>query len=158
VNFDFDSMIGALGAYIAVISALALGVERVMDLIKVFAKKHLVASYPKEKMTEEEKKERYYEEDKRQRIVRLWAIILGIFLAFICKVDTFEILKMPSPVLFGIPIFGYLLSGLAASKGSTFLHDALEIVRGVRDVQSATIDAQLKDKQAAAGGQTINGG
>jgi len=39
MNFNFDSMIGALGIYVLIISALAFGVERIMDLTKAFISK-----------------------------------------------------------------------------------------------------------------------
>ena len=41
-----DSVLGTIGTYVLVISALALGVERVMDLVKMMAKKHLVRKEP----------------------------------------------------------------------------------------------------------------
>lgn len=147
MQFNFDTMMGAVGVWVAAMSALALGVERVMDLLKTFATKHLVAERLKKNMTEEEKDEHYKKENKRQRRVRIWAIVFGLILAFICKIDTFDILGIPSPFWFGFPVLGCIISGLAASRGSAFWHDAIEAIRGIRSEKTKIIDARMRGEE-----------
>lgn len=144
MSFNFDSMLGTLGIYVLTISALAFGVERIMDLIKAFISKHFVAELPAKEMTEEESKSFYKKEDSRQRRVRSWAVVFGLILAFICKVDTFELLGIPSPLWFGFPVLGCALSGFAASRGSAFWHDVIEMIRGIRETKTELLAAKTR--------------
>ena len=144
MNFNFDSMIGTLGIYVLTISALAFGVERIMDLMKAFISKYFVAELPSKGMSEEDSKAFYKKEDSRQRRVRSWAVVFGLILAIICQIDTFQLLGIRSPYWFGIPILGYILTGLAASRGSAFWHDIIEMVRAVRETKSAALEAKKR--------------
>jgi len=147
---SFDSMLGTVGIYVFVISALAFGVERVMDLFKTFAWKHLVRELPPDKKMEEDDRKVYYKkEDSRQRRVRMYAVLVGLVLAFTAQVDTFDILGLPSPYWFGYPVLGYALSGLAASRGSAFWHDIIDLVRGIKEEKSKLAKAMTTGEERA---------
>ncbi len=148
MNFTFDSMIGTLGIYVLTISALAFAVERIMDLMKAFISKHFVAKLPTKGMDEEAF---YKKEDSRQRRVRLWAIVFGLILAFICQIDTFQLLGIRSPYWFGFPVLGYTLSGLAASRGSAFWHDFIEMIRGIKEAKSELLNAKKRGQVETTG-------
>jgi len=144
MNFNFDSMIGTLGIYVLTISALAFGVERIMDLMKAFISKHFVAELPTKGMSEDDSRAFYKKEDSRQRRVRSWAVVFGLILAFICQIDTFQLLGIRSPYWLGFPILGYILTGLAASRGSAFWHDIIEMIRGIRETKSEVLEAKKR--------------
>ena len=105
-----------------------------------------MAELPKRGVTEEESNLFYKKEDSRQRRVRSWAVVFGLILAFICKVDTFELLGIRSPYWFGFPILGCALSGLAASRGSAFWHDIIEMVRAIRETKSTVLEARKRGR------------
>jgi len=139
---SFDTALGAIGQYVLVISAVALGVERIMDAFKLFAKKYLKRRPRPERKEGEStdafqtRKDRFLTEDgSRQQWVRFLAILIGIILAIVAQVDTFNLLGMPSPLWFGVPILGWVLSGLAASRGSAFWHDVIELVKTVKEAK-----------------------
>lgn len=133
---NIDSVLASIGIYLAVISALAIGVERIMDFLKFTPKldKTLIRKPKTAKLTEEE----LTQDDARQRRVRLWAVLFGLILAFIMQIDTFDLLGLTSPMWFGYPILGYIMTGLAASRGSAFWHDILEIVKIVKETKRDT--------------------
>jgi hypothetical protein len=151
MNFSLDSMLGAFGIYVLVISALAFGVERIMDLTKAFAKKHLIAEPLQKGLSAEENKENLKKETNRQRRVRIWAIFYGLILAFLCKVDTFQLLGINSPYWHGYPVLGCVLSGLAASNGSSFFHDMIGIVTAFKETKAAVVDAQKRGQTEPIG-------
>ncbi len=84
----------------------------------------------------------FQNEQKRRGIIRLIAIIAGIFFAFSFQIDTFEILgDLTAPVqkLLGAsaPIVGMMLSGFSASAGSSFWHDQSAKLRSIKDAQES---------------------
>jgi hypothetical protein len=129
---SFDSMLGNVGIYVAVISALAVGVERIMDWAKAFFKK--LVRKPSGRTEEEE--------EARRRAIRLIAVPVGILLAVVVQVDTFDILGLESPYWLGYPILGWALSGLAASRGSAFWHDIIDMVGEVKNIKKETAEAK----------------
>lgn len=149
----FDVVISNILTYVIVISALAFGVERIMDIIKRIFHKKLVREETPEEEEFEKKKERKEKDSKRQRHVRIWAIIFGMAFAFICQIDTFDLLGIPSIYWGGYPFLGYLLSGFAASRGSAFWHDILELVKAVKETKQGITETK---KQARAG-QPVGG-
>ena len=84
----------------------------------------------------------FKEDDCRKRRVRVFAIVVGIFLAIIAQVDSFALLDLPSPLWFGYPLLGWILSGLAASRGSAFWHDIIEIVRVIKETKQGVVEIQ----------------
>ncbi|HXF86522.1 MAG TPA: hypothetical protein VNK49_14170 [Anaerolineales bacterium] len=83
-----------------------------------------------------------YAASQRQRItlLRTLSAVIGIFLAFVLQINTFEILGS----LFSEEILrslstplgqygGIIITGLAASAGSSFWHDMLGRVRNIKD-------------------------
>lgn len=127
---DAGTMLANVGTYLAVISALAFGVERILDLIKTWrhdalVKRACIMDEDGNELSDEQKKD---VEETRRRKIRLWAIPVGCILAFLAEADTFALLGIDSPRWFGLPIMGYLLSGLAASRGSAFWHDIVDLV------------------------------
>jgi hypothetical protein len=78
---------------------------------------------------------------QRQAVIRLMAIVLGIGFAALFQIDTMQILApllqpaqgMPQVTLGGnAHLVGLVLSGLAASAGSSFWHDQSVRLRQVR--------------------------
>ena len=115
-----DNALVMIGGYVLIISALALTVERVMDMAKAFASTYLGGIH-----NDGVKKP---EDHHRERRVRVWALAVAIPLSLVAQVDTFELLGMNSPLWFNYPILGWLLSGLAASRGSAFWHDVIALL------------------------------
>lgn len=85
---------------------------------------------------------RKYDIDERQRItiLRVVSAAMGVVLAIMLKVNTFEILGtlFPPDVNNALShpnaaIGGMILTGLAASAGSSFWHDMLGRVRNLKD-------------------------
>lgn len=142
---SIDTALGMIGSYVLVISALALGVERVMDFAKMVFKRQFTRepSTP-ENEKESDKARKLIPEQNRQRRVRVGAMAVGIALAAVATVDTFDILGMTSPRWFGLPILGWVLSGLAASRGSAFWHDIIELVRTVKETRRNVAEAGQK--------------
>jgi len=104
----------------------------------------------------------HYSASQRQRITILRSIsaLIGIVLAFMLQIDTFEILRP----LFSAEIIaslstplgqagGMILTGLAASAGSSFWHDMLGRARNIKDTikQVEGIAAPEKEEGKAAG-------
>jgi len=119
-----DTALEMIGGYVLIISALALAVERVMDMAKAFASKYLGGI-----QDDGTKKE---DDPTRERRVRVGALVVAIPLSLVAQVDTFELLGMDSPLWLGYPILGWLLSGLVASRGSAFWHDVIAMVNEVK--------------------------
>ncbi len=134
MNIDISAMLGNVGIYLGIISALALSTERIMDAIKFFAKKNLARDQQAES-TDQKK------EGARKRRVRIIAIPIALCLAWLARVDTFQILGLSSPLWFDIPILGYILSGLAASRGSAFWHDVIELVTKAKEAKKDLVAA-----------------
>lgn len=145
---SFDSMLGNVGIYVAVISALAIGVERIMDYVKSFpgTKGKLVRNPLSVDVDENERKKEEKIEEKRQREIRLLAVPVGLIFAFVIQVDTFDILGLYSPLWFGIPILGYLLSGLAASRGSAFWHDIIDLVGAIKETKKRVAEPRRGER------------
>ena len=149
---SIDSVLGAIGIWVLSISALALGVERTLDVCKMIFKKHLRREQPPLKESGEAdsdfeaKKKTHLESDEaQQQRVRIIAIPIGIVVAILAEVDTLDMLGFPTPLWFGYPILGWSLSGLAASRGSAFWHDVIEVVRVAKEAK--------RDVAAAVGGK-----
>ncbi|MCK4460440.1 MAG: hypothetical protein KAW46_01480 [candidate division Zixibacteria bacterium] len=119
-----DTALEMIGGYVLIISALALAVERVMDVAKAFASKYLGG------IQDDGAKRK--DDPARERRVRVGALVVAIPLSLVAKVDTFELLGMDSPHWLGYPILGWLLSGLVASRGSAFWHDVVAMVNEVK--------------------------
>ena len=103
-----------------------------------------------------------YAVNQRQRITMLRTIsaAIGIVLAFVLRINTFEILRP----LFSADIAaslstplgqagGMVLTGLAASAGSSFWHDMLGRARNIKDTikQVESIASPGKEEGKAAG-------
>jgi len=80
--------------------------------------------------------------DERRRIVIIRALtaVIGIFIAILLHIDTFDILADLFPadvrVLFATPVAQYggmVITGFAASAGSSFWHDQLGRIRAIKD-------------------------
>lgn len=132
---SMDAMLASAGIYVLVISALALGVERIMDLVKTMFDKQLVRQANFAETDTTTKKEQFKIEEIRKRYIRIWAIPIGILLAVLTQVDTFDLLGFPSPMWFGFPIIGWTISGLAASRGSAFWHDIIDLIGTVKEAK-----------------------
>jgi len=94
-------------------------------------------------------------EKQRITLLRLLSAVIGIIIAFILQINTFEILGS----LFSTGIMrsletplgqygGIILTGLASSAGSSFWHDMLGRVRNIKDAVKqvetlTTTDAQV---------------
>jgi len=84
-------------------------------------------------MTEIRKK---YDIDERKRItaLRFISALLGIGLALWLQIDSFALLTGLLPTDFAVePWLGMVVTGLAASAGSSFWHDMLGRVRAVKE-------------------------
>ena len=89
----------------------------------------------------------FQNEQKRRGFIRALAIVLGVVFAFIFQIDTFEILKPMTDsaleVISGVigaggaHFLGIVLSGFAASAGSSFWHDQSAKLRGIKDAQES---------------------
>ena len=80
------------------------------------------------------------DERKRVAILRLLAGLVGISIAVMLKIDTFDIIGTLFPdnvrmilTMPGGQIGGMLMTGLAASAGSSFWHDQLGRLRAIKD-------------------------
>lgn len=80
------------------------------------------------------------DEQKRVALLRFISAVVGVVVAWILQIDSFELLGAlfvkNGVAIFSTPIAhigGILLSGLAASAGSSFWHDQLGKVRAVKE-------------------------
>jgi hypothetical protein len=79
-------------------------------------------------------------ERKRITILRIASAIIGISIAIMLKIDTFDILGSLFPIDVrtilttpGGQIGGMIITGLASSAGSSFWHDQLGRLRAIKD-------------------------
>ena len=147
---SFGETIGILGMYIAIMLILAIATERIVILLKKWSKLELqkeVEKPPAEMTSEERKKER-----ERMERITICTIIVGILVAAVTQVDTFELLNplwngagnlaWPWSVDEGSKLLSYyhwvgiVLSGVGASMGSRFWHDCLDTLTIVKQAKS----------------------
>jgi hypothetical protein len=135
--------------------------QSVADL-KQIADQAVQALGPQSKVTQAQKDlalqfvalRRKYAFNERQRItiLRVVAGLIGILIALMLRIDTFDILGSLLPpdvsdILTrpGAQVGGMLVTGLAASAGSSFWHDMLVRARNLKDsVQHVTAIQQVK--------------
>jgi hypothetical protein len=79
-------------------------------------------------------------ESKRISLLRVIAALIGVAIALVLRVNTFDILGSLLPehvrLLFSEhpgPLGGMIITGLAASAGSSFWHDQLGRLRAIKD-------------------------
>jgi hypothetical protein len=98
---------------------------------------------------------RKYALDEKQRItlLRVISALIGVVIAIMLKIDTFDILGalLPPDVqeILTQPnaqIGGMLITGLAASAGSSFWHDMLGRVRNLKDTVQGVSQVQMVQK------------
>lgn len=136
--------------------------QSVQDLKQV-ADEAVAALGPDGKVTEAQKNlalkfaalRRNYAANERQRIVllRIISALVGILAAVLLRIDTFDILGVLFPAnvqaLLTQPnaqIGGMLITGLAASAGSSFWHDMLGRVRNLKDSVQEVSQVQMVQK------------
>jgi hypothetical protein len=100
------------------------------------------------------------ESGKRAMLLNTYAVFVGLFVAFVSRVDILTTatkgqlsLVAGSWWVFDWPperLLGVVLTGLIASMGSAFLNDLLAVVQAVKEVQRAAVG---KAPAGAAGGQ-----
>jgi hypothetical protein len=81
-------------------------------------------------------------ERNRRAVIRVLAILLGIVLAWVFQIDTLQLLAPllePAQSTLGnaAHVVGLVLSGLAASAGSSFWHDQSARLRSLKDATEA---------------------
>ena len=108
-------------------------------------------------------RERYAASQKQRiTILRTLSALIGIGIAFFLQINTFDILGsfFTDEVMRSLDsqygqIGGIIITGLAASAGSSFWHDMLGRVRNVKDtvkqVETLTGKRQDKDTEPAVG-------
>jgi hypothetical protein len=98
---------------------------------------------------------RKYELDERHRItlLRVVSAVIGVVIAVMLQIDTFDVLGalLPPDVreILTQPnaqIGGMLITGLAASAGSSFWHDMLGRVRNLKDTVQGVSQVQMVQK------------
>lgn len=98
---------------------------------------------------------RKYALDEKQRItvLRLIAAFIGIAMAIMLGIDTFDILGVLFPPQVQLiltqqnaQIGGMLITGLAASAGSSFWHDMLGRARNLKDTVQGVSQVQMVQK------------
>ena len=92
-------------------------------------------------------------EKQRITILRVISALIGMAIAIMLKIDTFDILGVLFPpdvqaILTqpGAQIGGMLITGLAASAGSSFWHDMLGRVRNLKDTVQGVSQVQMVQK------------
>lgn len=58
-------------------------------------------------------------------ISRILAIVVGIFIGIVCRVDILSAVGLP--VI--LPIIGYILTGILISRGANFVNDFFKMIR-----------------------------
>ncbi len=58
----------------------------------------------------------------------LFSMLLGIVIAVAYKIDLPSCLNLTSP----IPYFGSVLTGILISRGSNYLYDILNVIKGIK--------------------------
>jgi hypothetical protein len=98
---------------------------------------------------------RQYALSEKQRIaaLRVVSALIGMGIAVMLQIDTFDILGVlfPQDVRLiltqpGAQIGGMLITGLAASAGSSFWHDMLGRVRNLKDTVQGVSQVQMVQK------------
>ncbi len=92
----------------------------------------------------------FQNEQNRRGLIRLLAIVLGILFAFIFQIDTLEILSgftAQTQDWLGstAPVVGIILSGIAASAGSSFWHDQSAKLRNLKNTKESVNELMSKD-------------
>lgn len=92
-------------------------------------------------------------EKQRITILRLISAVIGMVIAIMLQIDTFDIIGVLLPVdvrdILTQPsaqLGGMLVTGLAASAGSSFWHDMLGRVRNLKDVVQEVSQVQVVQK------------
>ena len=92
-------------------------------------------------------------EKQRITILRVISALIGMAIAVMLKIDTFDILGVLFPpdvqaILTqpGAQVGGMLITGLAASAGSSFWHDMLGRVRNLKDTVQGVSQVQMVQK------------
>jgi hypothetical protein len=94
--------------------------------------------------------DKYFQnEQKRRGLIRFLAIVFGIIFAFVFQIDTLAILgdlTAQARIMLGsaAPIVGMILSGLAASAGSSFWHDQSARLRGLKSANATVSELMSK--------------
>jgi len=118
---------------------------------------------PKSKVTQAQKDlalkfaslRRNYALNEKHRItlVRIISAVIGIVIAIMLQIDTFDILGVLFPPQVQLiltqqnaQIGGMLITGLAASAGSSFWHDMLGRVRNLKDTVQGASQVQMIQK------------
>ncbi len=91
----------------------------------------------------------FQNEQKRRGIIRLLSIIVGVVFAFLFNIDTLKILNdfvvlpqdLPEAT---IRTTGIILSGLAASAGSSFWHDQSAKLRSIKESKESVSELMSK--------------
>lgn len=98
---------------------------------------------------------RKYALDEKHRItlLRVISAVIGIIIAIMLRIDTFDILGALLPpdvqailTQTGAQIGGMIITGLAASAGSSFWHDMLGRVRNLKDTVQGVSQVQMVQK------------
>lgn len=92
----------------------------------------------------------FQNEQNRRGLIRFLAIFLGILFAFIFQINTLEILsgfttQTQDWLGSAAPAVGIILSGIAASAGSSFWHDQSAKLRGLKDTKESVSELMSKD-------------
>ena len=86
------------------------------------------------------------DERKRINILRVISAVVGILLALWLRIDSFTLLSDLLPKGFVVvPWLGMLVTGLAASAGSSFWHDMLGRVRAVKEASQQVTEIAGKN-------------
>lgn len=92
-------------------------------------------------------------EKQRITVLRVISAFIGIAIAIMLRIDTFDILGVLFPPQVQLiltqqnaQIGGMLITGLAASAGSSFWHDMLGRVRNLKDVVQEVSQVQVVQK------------
>ena len=128
---------------------------KIVEDVKTILEQTSMALDPDNKLIQKQRKialmfaalRRQYDIDEHNRIIilRIISAALGVLLAIVLKVNTFEILGTLFPpdvqkalTQDGAQIGGMVITGLAASAGSSFWHDMLGRVRNLKDTVQST--------------------
>ena len=93
------------------------------------------------------------EEKQRITVLRVIAGLIGVVIAMLLRIDTFDILGVLFPpdvqailTQQNAQIGGMLITGLAASAGSSFWHDMLGRARNLKDTVQGVSQVQMVQK------------
>jgi hypothetical protein len=133
---DINSLVGSISTFVALLSGISIGTERIVEIIKGAVPK-LANAWPQHDKT-------------RQGILQLLAAIIGGIIAA----------QMPSQVKNALPAsltgqvnwMAYALIGLFASAGSGAWNHGLDILRALKVKQEASTPAPPQPASAAKAG------